>query len=363
MRVGSAADQSYYYLGRAAEGLGYPKAALAYYSAGAKTTYKCDSPLVNVCDGFKFPDDFSRAIARINGSKSSSVLANSTDSQDRALGPPSVGKNWVRINVDEDAKLASRGSVVATYYTIASPAERSTPARIWMTRTMIYGGRIPQTRLIEGFFVYCATRTYRRFGTSEVGLGATTFSFDADGDSHELSAAPGFLIWEPLQAACPESPPTIVATSSVQSIPRDATVSSIPSAKDESRFVTMVEEGGVYEVPVTLNGVLRINFIVDSGAAEVSITPDVALTLIRTKTVTGGDFLPGRTFQFADGSSAKSSRFIIRSLKIGDKTVHDVACSISSNLEAPMLLGQSALKKLKTFSIDYDRHVMILGEN
>ena len=44
--------------------------------------------------------------------------------------------------------------------------------------------------------------------------------------------------------------------------------------------VPLIESGGVYEVPVLVNGVLKINFIIDSGASDVAISPDVALTLV-----------------------------------------------------------------------------------
>ena len=50
---------------------------------------------------------------------------------------------------------------------------------------------------------------------------------------------------------------------------------------------------------------------------------------------------------------AKSERFIIRNLKIGDFEIKDVEASISNSIEAPLLLGQSALSKLEKIQIDY----------
>ena len=46
--------------------------------------------------------------------------------------------------------------------------------------------------------------------------------------------------------------------------------------------VTMIESGGVYHVPVLINDILKLDFIVDSGAADVTIPADVVLTLVRT---------------------------------------------------------------------------------
>jgi len=118
--------------------------------------------------------------------------------------------------------------------------------------------------------------------------------------------------------------------------------------------------GGTYEFPVEINGVLRINLIFDSGASEVSISPDVALTLLRTGTISDADWLPSKEFQFADGSTARSQRFVIRKLNIGGNFIYNVAASISNNLEAPLLLGQSALSKLGKIQIDYENDALII---
>lgn len=116
---------------------------------------------------------------------------------------------------------------------------------------------------------------------------------------------------------------------------------------------------GVYEVPVIVNNVLKINFIIDSGAADVSISPDVALTLLKTGTIGQNDWLPGKHYTFADGSSTKSTRFNIQSMMLGNHILRDVVCRIDDNIEAPMLLGQSALTKLGSYQIDYRRGTLI----
>lgn len=55
----AAWDTYYFYLGRAAEELGYKRAALTYYELAINSDKykKCDmSSMINLCDGFKFPD-------------------------------------------------------------------------------------------------------------------------------------------------------------------------------------------------------------------------------------------------------------------------------------------------------------------
>lgn len=136
-------------------------------------------------------------------------------------------------------------------------------------------------------------------------------------------------------------------------------VSSSAAMRNE---VSLTKTGGVFEVPVVLNGVLAIRLILDSGAADVSISPDIALTLYKAKTITEEEMLPGQYYRFADGSTVKSYRFRLRSLKIGDMELHDVACSIASSIHAPMLLGQSALQRLGRYSIDSEKMILSFGE-
>jgi antitoxin component YwqK of YwqJK toxin-antitoxin module len=131
-------------------------------------------------------------------------------------------------------------------------------------------------------------------------------------------------------------------------------VNGIPSK------VSMTREGGVYKLPVELNGVLKIDFILDSGASELSISPDVALTLLKTGTIKDSDWLPGAYYRFADGSSAKSKRFVLKSIKIGDRLITNISCSISNSINSPMLLGQNVLSKFGKYTIDNKGQVLIL---
>lgn len=63
-RVGYRSDLAYFYLGQAAEGLSNIESARIYYKLGLVST-KCDSPLINNCDGFVFPKDILDAMNRL----------------------------------------------------------------------------------------------------------------------------------------------------------------------------------------------------------------------------------------------------------------------------------------------------------
>src|SRR5260221_11735746 len=111
----------------------------------------------------------------------------------------------------------------------------------------------------------------------------------------------------------------------------------------------MVERGGVYRVPVVINDALKLNFIVDSGASDVSIPADVVRTLIRTGTIKKSDFIGTEMYSLADGSSVSSRTFMIRSLKVGDQIITDVRASIA-DVDAPLLLGQWFLRRFTSRS-------------
>jgi len=106
--------------------------------------------------------------------------------------------------------------------------------------------------------------------------------------------------------------------------------------------------------------VITLNFILDTGASEVNIPADVALTLYRAGTIQDADFLPGQTYKLADGSTVKSSRFILKSLKIGKSRVTNVPASIG-NISSSLLLGQSFLEKLGAWGIDSQKQVLTIG--
>ena len=58
-------------------------------------------------------------------------------------------------------------------------------------------------------------------------------------------------------------------------------ISSLLTSPAFSEEISLVQDQGVYELPVRINGVLTLNFVLDSGASDVSIPSEVVLTLVR----------------------------------------------------------------------------------
>lgn len=156
-----------------------------------------------------------------------------------------------------------------------------------------------------------------------------------------------------------QQPPTEQAKAVEQSTPATPSPIAEPSkqpiqSKSTIEEVKYTKSGGVYLIPVLINDVLQMKFVVDSGAADVNISPDVYLTLLKTGTIKKRDSLPGQHYRLADGSIVKSGRFIIRTLKIGNRVLKNVTCSISDSIDADMLLGQSALEQLGNFTFHHE---------
>lgn len=135
-------------------------------------------------------------------------------------------------------------------------------------------------------------------------------------------------------------------------------------AEDNTDSVTeeipLRQVGGVYDLPVEINGVLTLHFTLDTGASEVNIPADVVLTLYRAGTIQDTDFLPGKTYVLADGSTLRSARFLLQSLKIGSHRITNVSASIGP-LTSALLLGQNVLEQWGTWGIDSQRRVLRLG--
>jgi predicted aspartyl protease len=118
-------------------------------------------------------------------------------------------------------------------------------------------------------------------------------------------------------------------------------------------------QGGIYVVPVLINDAITLDFIVDSGAADVSIPADVVMTLMRTGTLRDSDFLGEKTYVLADGSEVPSQTFRIRSLKVGNRVLENVNGSVAP-VQGSLLLGQSFLSRFKSWSVDNARHSLII---
>jgi clan AA aspartic protease (TIGR02281 family) len=118
---------------------------------------------------------------------------------------------------------------------------------------------------------------------------------------------------------------------------------------------------GVFAVPVVINRAVSMPFILDSGSSEVQLPAEVVFTLLRTGTVSEGDFIGVNSYVLANGSTLRSARFNIREMRVGQHVVRNVAASVGPAISSEALLGQSFLSKLPSWTLDNERHVLILA--
>jgi clan AA aspartic protease (TIGR02281 family) len=150
-------------------------------------------------------------------------------------------------------------------------------------------------------------------------------------------------------------------TPSPQGAPPTGAAPSPP--EDRLREISLQEnDGGLYLAQVNINGAFTIGFVIDSGASLVMIPEDVVSTLFRTGKLKLSDFTgEGITISLADGSTLPSKTFTLRELSLGDIHLSNVAAAVGTT-KSPALLGQSFLSRLKSWSLDNARHVLMLGE-
>jgi hypothetical protein len=128
-----------------------------------------------------------------------------------------------------------------------------------------------------------------------------------------------------------------------------------------SDTIQLEQQGGAYLVAVRINDAITLNFVLDTGATDVAIPEDVFLTLKRTGTIKKSDFVGPGTYVLADASEQPSERFVLHEVRVGDHVVRNVIADVAP-VKGDPLLGQSFLSKLPAWTIDNQRHALVLND-
>ena len=135
---------------------------------------------------------------------------------------------------------------------------------------------------------------------------------------------------------------------------KDTLVISTDTIKSVSKIAIKMDSiAGVYQVPCYVNGV-KMNFIFDTGASSVCISLTEALFLAKNGYLDKEDIIGQNRMMIADGSLVENMEVNLRSIDIAGILLTDVKATIVSSLNAPLLLGQTALKRLGKIEIDGD---------
>lgn len=134
---------------------------------------------------------------------------------------------------------------------------------------------------------------------------------------------------------------------------KDINTASSDSVRVENITIKMNPSGGVFTIPCVVNGV-KMNFVFDTGASNVCLSLTEALFMYKNGILTDADIIGKTHSQIADGSIVENTEVILHSIDVGGILITDVKALVSSNLDAPLLLGQSVIKKLGAFEIKGD---------
>lgn len=125
--------------------------------------------------------------------------------------------------------------------------------------------------------------------------------------------------------------------------------------------IPLIREHGAFVLTVVMNGRITRNFMIDSGASDVTISAEVLAALTRAGTIATSDFLDSQVYQLADGSKTRTQRLRLRSLRVGGVELKDVIVSVAPHADL-LLLGQSFLGRLQSWAIDNQRHLFAINE-
>lgn len=126
--------------------------------------------------------------------------------------------------------------------------------------------------------------------------------------------------------------------------------------------IEMTPQGKVYSLPGKVNG-LELNFIFDTGASDVYLSMTEAIFMLKNGYLTKNDFTGVSYSQIANGDIVENTTVVLREVEIGGIKLPNVTASISHNLDAPLLLGQSAIQKLGPIQLDGNRLIIQNGKN
>ena len=118
--------------------------------------------------------------------------------------------------------------------------------------------------------------------------------------------------------------------------------------------ITMQREGGVYTVPCTVNG-LKLRFIFDTGASDVSISATEALFMLKNGYLNSNDILGEQKYSNASGDISVGTVITLRKIEFAGLTLNNIRASVVHSSDAPLLLGQTAIQQLGGYKIDGDK--------
>jgi len=126
--------------------------------------------------------------------------------------------------------------------------------------------------------------------------------------------------------------------------------------------IKMQKKGNLYTIPCIVNG-LKLHFVFDTGASNVCISLAEATFMLKNGYLRAEDIVGKGKSKVADGSLVENTQIILREIEIGGMKLYNVNAVIVNNIDAPLLLGQSAIQKLGVVQLQGDELVILSGKS
>lgn len=121
--------------------------------------------------------------------------------------------------------------------------------------------------------------------------------------------------------------------------------------------VPFTVSGNMYSLQGDVNG-LQLRFIFDTGASLVTLSGVEADFMLKNGYLDERDFGSGTNFRTASGQICEGTHVILREVSLGGQTLKNVRATVIRNQNAPLLLGQSLMKRLGDFYVDNKKGVI-----
>ncbi|WP_297514200.1 retroviral-like aspartic protease family protein [Flavobacterium sp.] len=126
--------------------------------------------------------------------------------------------------------------------------------------------------------------------------------------------------------------------------------------------IKMEREGGVSIIPCKVNGI-PMSFVFDTGASDVTISLTEANFMFKNGYLTKNDITGVSNYSDANGDITEGININLREIEIQGLKLYNIEASIVKNMDAPLLLGQSAISKLGTVQINLTDNTLTIMNN
>lgn len=138
----------------------------------------------------------------------------------------------------------------------------------------------------------------------------------------------------------------------------EAAEESLYAQSGDEIVVPFRNENGVKYVSVKVNGI-TFEMIFDTGCSGALISVAEANYLYQKGRLTLNDFLGTAQSQIADGNVVENMVVNLKEVVINDQILcPNVKATVSSNINAPLLLGNEILDRLATIKIDNENETL-----